>query len=125
MESLSGGCHCGAVTVTLPATAFGVVACHCEDCQRLHGNYFAMFAAPAGEVRIEGAEHLVVYRSGPKAERTFCGRCGSRFAKRADGSDRLLLSAGLFGKHTGARLRKHVWAESKPDWYDLPPVEAP
>ena len=123
MGTLSGACHCGAVTVTLPETAFGVVACHCEDCQRMHGNFFAMLAASAADVQITGEDSLVWYRSGPKARRAFCGRCGSRFAKQPDGSDRILLSVGLFGRTTGFRLRRQVFAESKPDWYDLPAVE--
>ena len=89
----------------------------------MHGNFFAMFAAPTADVQITGGDSLVWYRSGPKAQRAFCGRCGSRVAKQPDGSDRILLSEGLFGRTTGARLRRHVFAESKPDWYDLPAVE--
>lgn len=120
---MTGSCHCGAITVTVPDDAFGVVACHCEDCQRLHGNYFAMLAAPAAAVTVAGAEHLRWYDSSPAARRSFCARCGSRVAKQANGSDRLLVSVGLFGRETGRRLRKHVYGASHPDWYDLPPTE--
>ena len=34
-DHLEGNCHCGAVRVSVPADAFGVVACHCGDCQKL------------------------------------------------------------------------------------------
>ena len=115
-----GRCHCGAVTVTVPATAFGVVACHCGDCQKMHGNYFAMIAAPTADVRLEGEEHIRWYSSSESSRRAFCEVCGSRIAKEQLGSGRLLLSIGLFGPTTGLRVRKNVYAASKPDWYPLP-----
>jgi hypothetical protein len=121
-EPWKGSCHCGAVRLTVPADAFGVVACHCEDCQRLHGNYFAMLAAEASRVQVEGEEHVRWYDSSPKARRSFCGVCGSRIAKQATGSDRLLVSVGLFGPAAPLQLRKHVFADSKPAWYPLPPL---
>lgn len=125
MSALRGACHCGAITVTLPEGAFGVVACHCDDCQKLHGNYFAMIAAPADAVVLTGGEHLRVYESSPAARRMFCDRCGSRIAKQAVGSDRWLVSVGLFGPTTGLRIRRQVWTDHKPDWYDLPASETP
>lgn len=118
-EPRTGRCHCGAVTVTVPASAVGVIACHCEDCQRLHGNFFALLAAPSAEVRWTGEEHIRWYDSSPKARRAFCERCGSRLAKEAYGSGRMLVSAGLFGKETGLGIVRHLYAESKPDWYTL------
>lgn len=119
----TGRCHCGAISVTLPPDAAGVVLCHCDDCQTLHGNAFALFAAPADAVVLTGAEHLRWYDSSPAARRAFCDVCGSRIAKEPKGSGRLLVSAGLFGPATGARIRRQVWTEAKPDWYDLAQTE--
>jgi hypothetical protein len=116
---MQGSCHCGAVTVTVPDSAFGVVACHCGDCQKLHGNFFAMLAVDRGDVSIEG-DALSWYDSSAKAKRAFCGRCGSRVAKDPHGSPKVLVSIGLFPSPTGRTIQKHVFAESKPDWYDLP-----
>lgn len=58
-EVLHGACHCGSVRVTLPEASAGVVVCHCADCQKLHGSSFAPFAAERGDVRWEGAEHML------------------------------------------------------------------
>lgn len=113
----TGRCHCGAVTVSVPASAFGVLACHCDDCQRLHGNFFAFVAAPAAEVRWTGEEHIRWYDSSPATQRAFCERCGSRLAKRPVGADRVLVSVGLFGPQTGLRIAKELYADRKPDWY--------
>ena len=118
---LEGACHCGRVRVTAPADAFGVVACHCADCQKLHGNFFAMLVTDRASVTFTGDEHVRWYRSSPANERGFCAECGSRVAKRPVEGAKIMLSVGLFDRDLPRRLAKHVWAESKPAWYDLPP----
>lgn len=122
---LTGSCHCGAVTVTLPPDAVGVVACHCADCQALHGNFFAMLIADRAVVEWDGAEHVRWYASSPQNERGFCVHCGSRLAKRPVEGSRVMVAAGLFGQMLGRRIIKNVWEHQKPDWYDLPRVGPP
>jgi hypothetical protein len=124
-DRLQGSCHCGAVKLSVPATSFGIVACHCQDCQKLHGNFFAMIAAERDAVQLDGDASMQRYASSATVVRAFCRACGSRLFKDVQGSPRLLLAAGLFGRHTGMRLRKQVWDASKPDWYDLPAIDAP
>jgi hypothetical protein len=116
-ESLSGACHCGAVGVQVPGSAIGVVACHCENCQKLHGNFFAMLAVDRDAVRWSGAESIVWYDSSPKAKRGFCKQCGSRLAKDPNGSPKVLVSVGLFSATLPRTIIKHVFEESKPAWY--------
>lgn len=119
-DTLQGRCHCGAVTVSVPVASIGVLACHCDDCQKLHGNFFAIVAADRGTVQLGGGDAVQRYDSSPTVQRAFCRHCGSRLFKDAQGAPRLLLSAGLFGPSTGMHIRKHLWAASKPDWYALP-----
>ncbi|MEZ4459191.1 MAG: GFA family protein [bacterium] len=119
---LNGRCHCGQVTVTIPEDAFGIVACHCGDCQKLHGNFFAMLAVDTANVTWTG--DIQTYASSPKANRTFCKNCGSRLAKLPVDGAKTLVSAGLFDAHLARRIRKNVFAESKPDWYELPQEES-
>lgn len=119
-EDLAGSCHCGAVRVRIPATSSGVMACHCTDCQKLHGNFFAIVAADRAAIRWEGEEAIRWYRSSPSVERGFCERCGSRIAKRPDEGARILLSAGLFDRHLPRTITKHLYLEQKPDWYPAP-----
>lgn len=125
METLQGQCHCGGVRVSAPADAFGVIACHCEDCQKLHGNFFAMLAVATDQVRWSGELQPQWYASSPTAQRAHCPRCGSRLAKVAAPAQRTLLSAGLFSRHLPRRIEKHVWADSHPDWYALPTPPGP
>jgi hypothetical protein len=120
--ALVGACHCGAVGVHMPDASAGVVACHCADCQKLHGNFFAMLVADRAAVRWTGEEHIAWYRSSPANERGFCKRCGSRLAKRPVEGAKIMVSAGLFDASLARRVVKNVWTEQKPRWYDAPRV---
>jgi hypothetical protein len=119
-DRLVGRCHCGGIEVRLPATAFGVVACHCGDCQKLHGNFFAMLAAPTAELQWAGELEPHWYASSPAARRAHCPRCGSRLAKMPADGQRTLVSVGLFAPDLPRRIVRQVWADSHPAWYDLP-----
>lgn len=121
-DRLNARCHCGKVHLTLPATAAGVLACHCDDCQKMHGNFNAFLAVPVVDVEVLGAEYLVWYQSSAAARRAFCATCGARVLKEVTDAGRWLISAGLIEGPTGRRIIKNLWADSKPDWYDLPAV---
>jgi hypothetical protein len=118
--ALTGACHCGRVRVHIPDDSPGVVACHCSDCQKLHGNFFAMVVSAKDAVRWEGESHVRWYRSSPAVERGFCAECGSRIAKRPIEGAKIMLSAGLFERTLPRTLQKNIWLEQKPDWYATP-----
>lgn len=122
MSEIHGQCHCGSVRVSMPEDSAGVIACHCADCQKLHGNFFALLAADRAHVRWEGAEHIEWYRSSPANERGFCRRCGSRLAKRPVEGTRVMVSAGLFDRALPRAIQKNLWLEDKPRWYEAPRV---
>ena len=119
-EVLLGSCHCGRVQVQLPTSSAGLIACHCADCQKLHGNFFAMLVSDRALVRWQGEEHITWYRSSPENERGFCTHCGSRIAKRPVAGTRILVSAGLFDRALPHKVIKNVWLEQKPAWYEAP-----
>lgn len=121
-ETLTATCHCGRVHITMPAAAVGVLACHCGDCQKMHGNFNAFLAVPYAELQVSGAEALVWYQSSEASRRAFCGTCGSRVVKEITAAGRWLISAGMVDGPTGKRILKNLWEQSKPDWYDLPAI---
>jgi hypothetical protein len=122
--TLTATCHCGAVRLRLPADAAGILACHCADCLKMHGNFNAFLAAPAADVLIERSEALVWYQSSQTSRRAFCRTCGARVVKEVTPAGRWLVSAGLIDGPTGKRIIKNLWEASKPDWYDLPTATA-
>ena len=123
-DTLHASCHCGKVQIDLPAAAAGVLACHCGDCQKMHGNFNAFLAAPIADIGLSGAEALIWYQSSDSSRRAFCGTCGARVLKEVTGAGRWLISAGLVDGPTGKRILKNLWDQSKPDWYDLPTTGA-
>lgn len=125
MERLQGQCHCGGVRVSMPGDAYGIVACHCGDCQRLHGNFFAMLVAPGDAVQWSGELDPAWVDTSAASQRAHCPRCGSRLAKRPRDGGRVMVSAGLFGTLPGRRIVRQVWTESRPDWYELPATVQP
>ncbi len=122
-EMLTDRCHCGGVAFTLPAAAAGVLACHCEDCRKMHGNYNAFPAAPIADVTMTKSDPLVWYQSSATARRAFCSVCGSRVLNEVTAAGRWLMSAGLIDGATYKRIIKNLGEQSKADWYDLPQLQ--
>jgi hypothetical protein len=122
MNSIHGQCHCGGVTFTCDDDVVAVIACHCRDCQQMHGNYNAMAAVPREALAIAEPTTLVWYQSSDKARRGFCSSCGSRLFKDNLGSPKMMVSMGVINPPTGFRFIRHLWTESKGDWYDVPPL---
>jgi hypothetical protein len=119
MSAFEGHCHCGGVQVSMPADSFGVVACHCGDCQKLHGNFFAMLVASEDQIRWNGTLQPQWYQSSETVQRAHCPNCGSRLAKRPIDGGRIMVSVGLFDRHLPRKIQKQVFGDSHPDWYDL------
>jgi hypothetical protein len=122
-DLIHASCQCGSVQIDLPASAAGILACHCGDCQKMHGNFNAFLAAPIAEVRLDGAEALIWYQSSPAERRAFCGTCGARVLKEVTAAGRWLISAGLIDGPTGRQIIRNLWEQSKPDWYPLPKAQ--
>ena len=84
---LEGSCHCGAVRFSLEsATPRPFMRCYCSICRKTAGGggYAINLGGDAATLRIEGEEHLSVYRARiePEGEpstgrRHFCRHCGS------------------------------------------------
>ncbi|MDP6951165.1 MAG: hypothetical protein QGF53_00245 [Alphaproteobacteria bacterium] len=78
-ETLTGGCHCGAIGVTLTVDDAGALSprhCGCDFCRR-HGGLYV--SAPNGHltVTLGEPEHVSRYAFGHKtAEFLLCRRCG-------------------------------------------------
>jgi hypothetical protein len=123
----TGSCLCGAVRLTTTGNLRGVVYCHCSQCRKQTGHYFAATNVSNADLTIDGGENITWFRSSDFAERGFCRTCGSAlFWKPRDGDDISVL-AGLFDKPTGLKGECHIFLADKGDYYsvgdDLPKFE--
>jgi hypothetical protein len=83
---LEGSCHCGAVRFELESPhPYPYMRCYCSICRKTQGGggYGINISGDASSLKIEGEEHISVYRAKlangeeSSSERRFCKACGS------------------------------------------------
>jgi hypothetical protein len=95
-----------------------VIACHCTQCRRTSGHYWAATAVPLARFRLVRADGLIWFRSSDKAERGFCRFCGASVFWRPADDDRICLAAGaLDGPAAGLTVAAHWYPEDAGDYY--------
>ncbi len=131
---LEGSCHCGKVRFSVEADEpVPYMHCYCSICRKTAGTggYAVNLGAHKSTLRVEGSEHLGVYRAlirenaetEPKqsqGERSFCRECGSALWVWDPRWPELV------HPHAGAidtplpnpPSRTHMMLEFKPQWVD-------
>lgn len=118
---LTGSCLCGDVTFRVIGTPSDPAACHCSMCRKTSGHVWA--AAVVAEDGLEITGPVRWYRSSENAQRGFCPRCGASLFWQALGSGRIDFALGAVDGPTGMHLHRHIFTESKGDYYDIPESE--
>ncbi len=116
---LQGACQCGAIRFTLGTTPTGATACHCAQCRKQSGHYFASANVPKSAVSLAGEEHLTWYASSEKVRRGFCARCGSWLFWEPVFRDWTSVALGSLEAPTGLQLERHIFVAEKGDYYTL------
>lgn len=114
-----GACLCGAVTIEVDGELPPPDACHCSQCRRQSGHYWASTDVPRTAVTIRGEDHITWYQSSAKVRRGFCATCGSFLFWDPPGRDRIAIAMGAFETPTGTRLEKHIFTADKGDYYEI------
>jgi len=114
-----GSCNCGAVSFEVAATLHPPDACHCTQCRKQSGHYWASTDVPRTALTLHGAERLAWYRSSDKVRRGFCATCGAFLFWDPIGRDNIAVAMGAFDKPTGTHIDKHIFVADKGDYYDI------
>ncbi|NJD31334.1 MAG: GFA family protein [Gammaproteobacteria bacterium] len=114
-----GSCNCGAVTFEVTCDLPPPDACHCTQCRKQSGHYFASTDVPRSALTVHGAESVTWYRSSEKVRRGFCSKCGSALFWDPVFKDRMGIAMGAFDDPTGTRLAIHIFVAEKGDYYDI------
>lgn len=114
-----GSCNCGAVSFEVAATLHPPDACHCTQCRKQSGHYWASTDVPRTALTLHGAERLTWYRSSDKVRRGFCPTCGAFLFWDPIGRDKIAVAMGAFDKPTGTHIDKHIFVADKGDYYDI------
>ena len=119
MSILQGSCHCGAVKFSLRQAPTDATACHCTQCRKQSGHFFASANLPKAAVDCSGLEHLTWYRSSEKVRRGFCSKCGSWLFWEPILRDWTSVALGSLDGPTGLKLERHIFMADKGDYYTI------
>lgn len=115
----TGSCLCGAVTFEVSGELATPDACHCSQCRKQSGHYWAATDVPKSRVTIHGEDSLTWYQASEKARRGFCSTCGSFLFWDAIGKDEFGIAMGAFDGPTGVKLGLHIFVADKGDYYEI------
>ena len=114
---MRGSCLCGGVIFEVTPPLRPVVACHCSQCRKTSGHYWASSSVPLDRFRLVASGTLAWYRSSEIARRGFCARCGSSLFWQPDAEPRIAFAAGALDGPTGLHLATHIYTEDAGDYY--------
>lgn len=117
--AIRGSCLCGSIRLRIDAMDRDVVYCHCTQCRKQSGHYFAASRCRDENLQVTGAEHLHWYQASPQARRGFCRHCGSALFWKMIGSTTTSVLAGCLDSPTGLRAVAHIFVDDQGDYYEL------
>jgi hypothetical protein len=116
---LKGSCLCGTVHFELTEPPSAPIACHCAQCRKQSGHFFASANVRKAAVKTFGAEHLSWFQSSAKIRRGFCKTCGSWLFWEPIASDWTSIAMGAFEGPTDLQLERHIFVAEKGDYYAI------
>jgi hypothetical protein len=116
---LKGSCLCGNVRFELGEAPAAPTACHCVQCRKQSGHYFASANVAKAAVKLLASGTLSWHRSSPKVRRGFCSACGSWLFWEPVERDWTSVALGAIEGDTGLRLERHIFVAEKGDYYDI------
>lgn len=114
-----GSCMCGAVRFEIEGDLKPPDACHCRECRKQSGHYFASTDVPRSALTVHGSENVMWYASSEKVRRGFCATCGSSLFWDPVRHDRMGIAMGALDTPTGTQLAIHIFVAEKGDYYDI------
>jgi len=118
-ETNKGSCLCGAVNFTTMGRLRGVVYCHCSQCRKQSGHFYAATNVPDTDLQVEGADQITWYAASESARRGFCRTCGSALFWKHNELDYTSVLAGAFETPTKLEGESHIFVADKGDYYEI------
>ena len=115
----TGSCLCGAVKFRVDGPLREVVFCHCSQCRKQTGLYYASTNAADRDMTIDGAENITWYQSSDEGRRGFCRHCGSALFWKYLGREYTSIQAGSLDKPTELTPGYHIFCADKGDFDEI------
>lgn len=114
-----GSCLCGAVSFEVDRELKPADACHCSQCRKQSGHFWASTNVAREALTVHGAENLTWYPSSERVRRGFCSTCGAFLFWDPLDKHYVAVAMGAFDQPTGTRLAVHIFMADKGDYYDI------
>ncbi|MGB7242099.1 MAG: GFA family protein [Sulfitobacter sp.] len=114
---LKGSCLCGAVQFAASGTAKDPAACHCSQCRKQSGHYWAAVNVPMRGFKYTGEVRW--FAASDAAKRGFCPTCGSFLFWKGHDEDEMGVALGALDGPTGLTLDRHIFTADKGDYYQI------
>ncbi len=114
-----GSCLCHAVTFDVEGDLGQPDACHCQQCRKQSGHFFASVDVPRAALTLHGEDKLSWFQSSEKVRRGFCSQCGSTLFWDPVQRDHIAIAMGAFDTPTATTLRMHIFVAEKGDYYEI------
>ncbi len=119
MSTATGSCLCGTIRYSVTGALRQVVACHCTQCRKQSGHFYAATDVADSDLTIDDGGSLKWYAASSEAQRGFCGTCGSALFWKANGAKRTSILAGSLDNDAGIKLDRHIFVADKGAYYEL------
>lgn len=117
IADIHGACLCGAVRFRLTPPLRDVFLCHCDQCRKWSGHFWAATSVPLDRFHLDAGGDVRWYAATSHARRGFCRRCGSSLFWQPTDEPRISVAAGALEKPTGLSLAEVWHRESAGDYY--------
>jgi hypothetical protein len=114
-----GSCLCGGVSFSIEGKLGAPDACHCTQCRKQSGHYFASANVPKAALSVDGQENVAWYQSSAKVRRGFCSKCGSTLFWDPPARDWIAVAMGALDTPTSSHIEKHIFVAEKGDYYEI------
>ncbi|WP_210324332.1 GFA family protein [Aestuariivirga litoralis] len=116
----TGSCLCGAVAYEVHGPLDDILVCHCTQCRKQTGHYWASTHCTDKDLKFVRQDGLKWFHSSDMAKRGFCKECGSTlFWKKLPDDGIISISAGTIDGKTGLQISAHLFEEDKGDYYEI------
>lgn len=112
-----GSCLCGGVVFEALGPLRPVIACHCTQCRKQSGHFWAASSVPATRLHMVRMETLRWYAASDTARRGFCSGCGAFLFWRAMGSPEISFGMGALDGPSGLAVAENWHLEDAGDYY--------
>ena len=114
-----GSCLCGTIRFTIKGDLHAPDACHCGQCRKQSGHFWASTDVKRAALTVEGEDSVRWFQSSARVRRGFCATCGSFLFWEPIGQDRVAVAMGAIDAPTDTRLAMHIFVADQGDYYDI------